>query len=62
MYGKGIAQQILLTVSKRLQGSMRTEDVAARIGVAKFAVMLPMTSQVKSLIVISRIREAINKL
>lgn len=61
-HGKGVAQQILLTVSKRLQSSMRTEDIAARIGVARFAVLLPMTSQVKSLVVISRIREAVNKL
>jgi len=61
-HGKSIAQQILLTVSKRLESSMRSEDIAARIGVAKFAVLLPMTSQAKSLVVIGRIREAINKL
>ena len=61
-YGKNVAQQILLTVSERLNKSMRSEDIAARIGVAKFAVLLPMTSQVKSLVVISRIREAINNL
>lgn len=61
-HGKNIAQQILLTVSDRLQNSMRSEDVAARIGVSKFAILLPMTSQAKSLVVIDRIREAINKL
>lgn len=61
-HGKNVAQQILLTVSERLKSSMRSEDIAARIGVAKFAVLLPMTSQVKSLVVISRIREAINNL
>ena len=41
---------------------MRSEDIAARIGVAKFAVLLPMTSQVKSLVVIHRIREAVDNL
>lgn len=61
-YGKNIAQQILITVSDRMKSSMRTEDIAARISVAKYSVLLPMTSQAKSLVVISRIREAINKL
>lgn len=60
--GKGVARQILLTVSKRIENIMRTEDIAARVGVAKFAVLLPMTSQVKSLIVIGRISDLIKKL
>lgn len=60
--GKGVARQILLTVSKRIENILRSEDIAARIGVAKFAVLLPMTSQVKSLIVIGRISELIKKL
>lgn len=60
--GKRVARQILLTVSKRIENIMRSEDIAARIGVAKFAVLLPMTSQVKSLIVIGRISELIKKL
>jgi len=61
-YGKNAAQQILLTVSDRLQNLMRSEDLAARVGVSKFAVLLPMTSHVKSIVVIDRILESIDKL
>ncbi len=61
-HGKNVAQQIIVAVGKRLKEIMRTEDVAARLGVSKYAVMLPLTSDVQSRIVITRIRESINKL
>ena len=61
-HGKSIAQQIIVAVGKRLKDVMRTEDVAARLGVAKYAVLLPLTSEANSRVVISRIREGINKL
>jgi diguanylate cyclase (GGDEF)-like protein len=61
-HGKNIAQQIIIAVGKRLNDVMRTEDVAARIGVAKYAVLLPLTSDANAKVVISRIRESINKL
>lgn len=61
-YGKNVAQHIIVAVGKRLQDVMREEDIAARIGVAKYALVLPMTNKQKTEIVISRVRESINKL
>ena len=60
--GKSVAQQIIVAVGKRLNEVMRTEDVAARLGVSKYAVLLPLTNGEQSRIVIKRIRENINKL
>jgi diguanylate cyclase (GGDEF)-like protein len=61
-HGKNVAQQIIITVGKRLKEVMRTEDIAARLGVAKYAILLPLTSAVNARIVINRIRESVNKL
>ena len=61
-YGKNVAQHIIVTVGKRLQDVMREEDIAARIAVAKYALILPMTNRQKTEIVIARVRESINKL
>ena len=41
---------------------MREEDIAARMGVAKYALVLPMTNKQKTELVINRVRESINKL
>lgn len=61
-HGKNVAQQIIVTVGKRLQEVMREEDVAARVGVAKYVLLLPMTNKQKTELVINRICENINKL
>ena len=61
-YGKNVAQHIIMAVGKRLQDAMREEDVAARIGVAKYALILPMTNKQKTEIVIERVCQSINKL
>jgi two-component system cell cycle response regulator len=61
-HGKKVAQHIIVAVGKRLQAVMREEDIAARLGVAKYALILPMTNKQKTQIVIERIRESINKL
>ena len=61
-HGKNVAQQIIVTVGKRLKDVMRTEDISARLGVAKYAVLLPLTSEANTRVVINRIRESINKL
>jgi diguanylate cyclase (GGDEF)-like protein len=60
--GKAVAQQIIVAVAKRLAGVLRTEDVAARMGVAKFGVLLPLTNSTQAKITVDRIRESINKL
>ena len=61
-HGKKVAQHIIVAVGKRLQEVMREEDIAARLGVAKYALVLPMTNKQKTQIVIERIRESIDKL
>ena len=61
-HGKKVAQHIIVAVGKRLQEVMREEDIAARLGVAKYALVLPMTNKHKTQIVIERIRESIDKL
>ena len=61
-HGKNVAQHIIVAVGKRLQEVMREEDIAARLGVAKYALILPMTNKQKSQIVIERVRESIDKL
>lgn len=60
--GKAVAQQIIVAVGKRLKDVMRTEDVAARTGVARFAVLLPMTNDANAHAAINRIHESISKL
>jgi len=61
-YGKKVAQQVIVTIGKRLQEVMREEDIAARVAVARYALVLPMTNKQKTQIVINRVRESINKL
>lgn len=61
-HGKSVAQKIIATVGKHLQEAMRVEDIAARIGVARFAVLLPLTSESNAAVVVARIRECIDQL
>ena len=61
-YGKGISQHIIAVIGKRIQEVMREEDIAARIAVAKYALVLPLTNKEKTEIAIQRVRESINKL
>jgi len=61
-HGKNVAQRIIVAVGERLQEVMREEDIAARIGVAKYVLVLPMTNRHKTEAVIERVRENINKL
>lgn len=61
-HGKNVAQQIIVAVGKKLADNLRAEDVAARTGVAKFALLLPLTNQATAKIAVSRIRETLGKL
>jgi two-component system cell cycle response regulator len=61
-HGKSFAQNIIVAVGKRMLDVMREEDIAARIGVAKYVLVLPMTGKAQTKIVINRVRESINKL
>ena len=61
-YGKSTAQQVIVAVGKRLNDVMRTEDVAARLGVAKYGVLLPLTNDASARVFTTRICSTINKL
>ena len=61
-YGKSVAQQIIVTVGKRLNDVMRVEDVAARLGVASYGVLLPLTNDASARVFITRICDTINQL
>ena len=61
-HGKSVASQIIIAVAKRFDAVLRTEDVAARIGVSKYALLLPLTNHTHAKIVVDRARAAINKL
>lgn len=61
-HGKAVATQIIVAVAKRFDSVLRTEDVAARIGVAKYALLLPLTNHTHAKIVVDRVRSTINKL
>jgi two-component system cell cycle response regulator len=61
-HGKAVAQQIIIAVAKRISGALRTEDVAARMGAAKFAVLLPLTNYTHAMIAVERIRDSVNQL
>jgi two-component system cell cycle response regulator len=61
-HGKSVATQIIVAVAKRFGAVLRTEDVAARIGVARYALLLPLTSHTHAKIVVDRVRASINKL
>lgn len=61
-HGKSIATQIIVAVARRFDTVLRTEDVAARVGVSKYALLLPLTNHTHAKIVVDRMRVAINKL
>ncbi len=61
-HNKRIAQHIIKTVGIRLQQGLRDEDIIARIGIAKYALVLPMTGKKTTAAVINRICKKINKL
>jgi len=61
-HGDSIADQILTTVASRLDSTLRKEDIIARIGIARFGLILPCTSRVRSSALIMRMRDMIQNL
>ncbi len=61
-FGKKVAQTILITVVKRMRDLMRKEDIAARLDLSRFALILPLTDEQKTRIVVERIQQNIRKL
>jgi diguanylate cyclase (GGDEF)-like protein len=58
--GKKIADKIILTVADRLQHVLRNEEVIARIGLAKFAILMPMTNRIKAQTAVNRVQNHVN--
>jgi len=61
-HGKGVAGQIVAKVASLINEGKRTEDIAARLGVSKFALMLPSSDLQGAEIVISRICQRVSRL
>jgi diguanylate cyclase (GGDEF)-like protein len=60
-HGKQVAESILIKISEIIKSVLRQEDLAARIGVAKFSLLLIETDQESVKHVISRLRKAIDE-
>ena len=56
------ATQVVVEVGKRIQKHLRDEEIVARIGAAKFALLLPATSNSNSKTAIIRVRNMIKKM
>ncbi len=61
-HGKAIAEQILAKVSSFIREAMRKEDTAARLGVAKFALLLPSSDLLGATHVVTRICQRVSRL
>lgn len=61
-YGKAVAEQILTKVASFINEGKRTEDMAARLGVSRFAMMLSDADQEGATTVVKRICERVARL
>jgi diguanylate cyclase (GGDEF)-like protein len=56
------ATQVVVEVGKRIQKHLREEELIARIGPSRFALLLPATSNSNSMIAISRVQNIIKSM
>ena len=61
-HGKEIAEQILAKVASLINEGKRTEDIAARLGVSRFALLLPSSDPQGAEVLVSRICQRVAKL
>ncbi|VAW64060.1 hypothetical protein MNBD_GAMMA08-1052 [hydrothermal vent metagenome] len=61
-HGKEIAEQILKKVASIINEGKRTEDIAARLGVSRFALLLPSSDAEGAKILVSRICQRVARL
>jgi len=61
-HGKGVAGQIIAKVASLINEGKRTEDIAARLGVSRFALLLPSSDLQGAEIVVSRICQRVSRL
>ena len=57
--GHAVGDAVLVTVTKRISGCLRPDDLFIRLGGDEFCVVMPCTSQGKALAIASRCRKAI---
>lgn len=60
--GKTIAEQIIIKVVSIINEGKRTEDIAARLGVSRFALLLPSSGPAGAEVVVSRICQRVARL
>ena len=61
-HGKEIAEQILSKVASLINEGKRTEDIAARLGVSRFALLLPSSDPKGAEVLVSRICQRVARL
>jgi diguanylate cyclase (GGDEF)-like protein len=61
-HGKDIAEQILVRVASIIREGMRKEDVASRLGVSRFGLLLPHTDSQGTQQVVARICQRVARL
>jgi len=61
-YGKQNAARALLKISQTITDSLRKEDLSARVGTARFALILPLTNRIGSMRSIERVCEKMSSL
>jgi len=61
-HGKSIAEQILRKVASLINEGKRKEDIAARLGVSKFSLLLPSSDPEGAKMVVTRICERVARL
>ena len=57
-----VATQVIVEVGKRIQKHLRDEEIVARIGTSKFALLLPATNSPGSITAIKRVRKMIKSM
>jgi diguanylate cyclase (GGDEF)-like protein len=58
-HGQSIADQLLVQVAEIIMATVRREDVAARVGDAEFAVLIPQAGRGQAIALCERLRERI---
>jgi len=58
--GKKAAEKIIVSVAEKLNHKLRDEELIARIGMAKFALLMPMTNRIKARFAVNRVQNHVN--
>ena len=60
-HGHAIGDDVLRTVARRIEETLRQEQIVGRIGGEEFVVLLPDTSPAQALVAIERVRKAVGE-